>query len=107
MNNISFLKSIVRIVGYALLLLGLNVTTNIVFISLLLIAELIWFLVEYRNKKYGVVMKMSFHKTVSFVKSAIRVLGCGLVLGGLSVKWGFGLLLAAELLGFVEEFKED
>ena len=102
----SFLKSIVRILGYSLLLFRFNNLTNIIFISLLLVAELIWFLFEYRNKKLGVNMKMTFHKAVSFLKSAIRVVGCGLVLGGYSYLIGFGFMLGAELLGFVEELHE-
>lgn len=106
MKILQFLKSIVRIGGYFLLLVRFNVVTNIIFISLLLAAEIIWLLVELRIRKYGGDMSVSFHKGVSFVKSAVRIVGCGLVLGGFSFKVGFAVLLFAELLGFVEEFDE-
>lgn len=47
---------------------------------------------------------MSFHKTVSFIKSGIRIVG--FVFLPTSVFTGAILLALAEVLGIVEELKE-
>ena len=55
-------------------------------------------------------MKIPTHKTISFLKSAIRLMAYGFILASTKnvVVWGcFGLLFLAELIGVVEEFMPD
>jgi hypothetical protein len=47
-----------------------------------------------------------FHKTVSYVKSAIRIAGCAGAILFNRVDIGFALLLVAEVFGVIEEWKE-
>ena len=50
--------------------------------------------------------KKKFHKVISFIKSGIRIVGC--VAGIFYARYdiGFAFLLAAEVFGVIEEFKE-
>ncbi len=47
-----------------------------------------------------------FHKIISYIKSGIRIVGC--VAGIFHARYdiGFAFLLAAEVFGVIEEFKE-
>ena len=55
-------------------------------------------------------MKILTHKSISFLKSAIRLAASAFILATTisAVVWGcFGLLFLAELIGVVEEFMPD
>ena len=45
---------------------------------------------------------MNYHTKVSYVKSALRMVGYLML--GVSLLWGIGVLILAELLGIAEEF---
>lgn len=54
------------------------------------------------SKIYDLDVNPEWHRKISFAKSGVRIISCGLLIAGFIVSAGVGLLLA-EVLGIVEE----